>query len=164
MVIRIHPQCALSRLPSLQDHLVLETLPPFRIILHWTTLSPPGRSEMMYFQIPRRIDVGSSVATNAGPPSSSRLFQTRPSDPPGDVAHAFLRAVPPFLATFLVVVRRPFSRPAGCRQEWRHGAQECVRHIAFEPDILKSMANPSRQQATRLIQVDVAGERFLRTF
>ena len=32
------PQCALSRLPSLQDHLVLETLPPFRIILHWTTL------------------------------------------------------------------------------------------------------------------------------
>ena len=40
MVIRIHPQCALSRLPSLQDHLVLETLPPFRIILHWTTLDP----------------------------------------------------------------------------------------------------------------------------
>ncbi len=38
MVIRIHPQCALSRLPSFQDHLVLETLPPFRIILHWTTL------------------------------------------------------------------------------------------------------------------------------
>ncbi|MDA1316292.1 MAG: hypothetical protein O2968_23500, partial [Acidobacteria bacterium] len=24
----------------LQDHLVLETLPPFRIILHWTTLTP----------------------------------------------------------------------------------------------------------------------------
>ena len=35
---RIHPQCALSRPPCFQDHLVLETLPPFRIILHWTTL------------------------------------------------------------------------------------------------------------------------------
>ena len=38
MVTRIHPQCALSRLSSFQDHLVSETLPPFRIILHWTTL------------------------------------------------------------------------------------------------------------------------------
>ena len=38
MVICIHPQCALSQPPCLQDHLVLETLPPFRIILHWTTL------------------------------------------------------------------------------------------------------------------------------
>ena len=119
---------------------------------------------MMYFQIPRRIDVGSSAATNAGPLSSSRLFQTRLSDRPVDVAHASLRAVSPFVATFLVVVRQPFSRPAGCRQECRHSTQECVRHIAFEPDILKSMANPSRQQATRLIEVDVAGELFLRTF
>ena len=39
MVTRIHPQCALSRLSSFQDHLVLETRPPFRIILHWTTLA-----------------------------------------------------------------------------------------------------------------------------
>ena len=35
---RIHPQCALTPPLHSQDHLVLETLPPFRIILYWTTL------------------------------------------------------------------------------------------------------------------------------
>ena len=36
MVTRIQPQCALTRPLCFQDHLLLETLPPFRIILHWT--------------------------------------------------------------------------------------------------------------------------------
>ena len=38
MVTCIHPHCALTRLVHLQAHLVLETLLPFRLILHWTTL------------------------------------------------------------------------------------------------------------------------------
>ena len=38
MLTRIHPQCAPTRPLSFQDHLVLETLPTFRIILHGATL------------------------------------------------------------------------------------------------------------------------------
>ena len=41
-MIRIHPQCPPSHLCRFQDHLVLETLPPFRIILYWTTLAKSG--------------------------------------------------------------------------------------------------------------------------
>jgi len=41
MVTRMATQCAPNRWRHFQDHLVLETLPPFRIILYWTTLPSP---------------------------------------------------------------------------------------------------------------------------
>ena len=69
-----------------------------------------------------------------------RLFQRKLSDRPGDVAHAFLRAVSPFLATCLVgalallpAVGMPATMPA------QHA--ESVRHVAFDPDICDSIVN-----------------------
>ena len=47
----IHPQCPSSPLGRFQDHLVLEILPPFRIILYWTTLAKIARNSNHYLAL-----------------------------------------------------------------------------------------------------------------
>src|ERR1017187_6745250 len=50
----IHPQYP----ARFQDHLVLETDPPFRIILYWTILPPPIRIRV-YWNVPHAAAVNS---------------------------------------------------------------------------------------------------------
>ena len=48
MVIVIHQQLVPSRPPHFQAHLVLETNPPFRLILYWITLPLERREGICY--------------------------------------------------------------------------------------------------------------------
>ena len=63
------------------------------------------------------------------------------------MAHAFLRAVSPFVATCLVGA--PALLPTGgmpARVPAQHA--ESVRHVAFEPDISESIVNSSPGRST----------------
>ncbi|MDA1315352.1 MAG: hypothetical protein O2968_18640, partial [Acidobacteria bacterium] len=71
----------------LQDHLVLETLPPFRIILHWTTLT-----ERDY----QNADLTQSVVTllESIAPMKNEDGQSDPSDLPIAEALQFYAETP----------------------------------------------------------------------